>query len=226
LVEDGQQGVAAVERALNILAAWRHGENNLALRDLHRRTGLYKSTILRLLASLERHHCVIRHADGTWALGPMTAHWGTIYRHGLDVNGLVCPVLNRLIQVTGEDVEYWALEGDRQVLVCNASTKLEPRREVPTRGERRSLEDFASGLVLSRGIQQKDRDTVALRENAGAPLTSIAAPIYGAGDKLYGAITVVGPKPRVWPQVDRLKSLVSEAAKDLSSTLGVGLLAN
>jgi len=224
VVTDGQQGVAAVERALSILSAWRHGENNLALRDIHKRTGFYKSTILRLLASLERHHCVVRHADGTWALGPMVAHWGTIYRRGLDVNDLVCPVLNQLIQVTGEDVEYWALDGNRCVFVCGASTKLEPRREVPARGERRTLEDCAAGPVLARSLRQGDRDTLALREGTGTSMASIAAPVFGAGDTLYGAITVIGPEPRVWPQVERLKALVEDAAKGLSSTLGVGLL--
>ena len=45
-------GVAAVERALSVLGAFRDGDASLSLHELAARTGLYKSTILRLLVSL------------------------------------------------------------------------------------------------------------------------------------------------------------------------------
>ena len=45
--------VAAVERALEVLQAFRVQDASLTLADLEERTGLYKSTILRLAATLE-----------------------------------------------------------------------------------------------------------------------------------------------------------------------------
>ena len=46
-------GVAAVNRAISLLAALEATAKPLTLADLARATGLYKSTILRLLVSLE-----------------------------------------------------------------------------------------------------------------------------------------------------------------------------
>ena len=45
-------GAAAVDRALSLLAAFRSGDAALSLAELDTRTRLYKSTALRLLASL------------------------------------------------------------------------------------------------------------------------------------------------------------------------------
>ena len=49
---DAGDGVAAVERALSIVAALETADHPLALAELAVRTGFYKSTILRLLGSL------------------------------------------------------------------------------------------------------------------------------------------------------------------------------
>jgi hypothetical protein len=46
-------GVAAVDRALSVLGAFQDGDAALSLAELAERTRLYKSTVLRLLASLE-----------------------------------------------------------------------------------------------------------------------------------------------------------------------------
>jgi len=45
-------GAAAVDRALSLLAGFRAGDGALTLTQFAERTQLYKSTVLRLLASL------------------------------------------------------------------------------------------------------------------------------------------------------------------------------
>ncbi|MGF6305018.1 hypothetical protein OKW42_008371 [Paraburkholderia sp. WC7.3d] len=52
-------GVAAVDRALTLLAAFGNGTSVLSLSALAERTRMYKSTVLRLLASLEHAHLVV-----------------------------------------------------------------------------------------------------------------------------------------------------------------------
>ena len=59
-------GVAAVERALAILDAFTEQDRSLTLAQVATRTGFYKSTILRLAASLEKKGYLIRLADGGW----------------------------------------------------------------------------------------------------------------------------------------------------------------
>ncbi|MFT3734447.1 MAG: helix-turn-helix domain-containing protein [Rhodocyclaceae bacterium] len=62
-------GVAAVDRAFLILSAFQEGDVSLTLAILARRTGLYKSTILRLMQSLIRAGFVLRLPDGNYAVG-------------------------------------------------------------------------------------------------------------------------------------------------------------
>jgi len=61
---NAEGGVAAVDRAFAILSAFSIEQDCLALAEIARRTGLYKSTILRLIASLEKAGFVRRLTDG------------------------------------------------------------------------------------------------------------------------------------------------------------------
>ena len=47
-------GVAAVDRALSILGAFSESDAKLSLAEISKRTGLYNSTVLRLMKSLEK----------------------------------------------------------------------------------------------------------------------------------------------------------------------------
>ena len=71
-------GVAAVDRALSILDALT--EDQVTLAELSKRTGLYKSTVLRLLKSLEKFGYVLRTADGTYRLGSKVLSLGSLYQ--------------------------------------------------------------------------------------------------------------------------------------------------
>ncbi|MGH8841220.1 MAG: helix-turn-helix domain-containing protein, partial [Advenella sp.] len=68
--QSSENGVAAVDRAIAILQAMSTQATPMALADLARSTGLYKSTLLRLIASLEKASLVARRADGSYVLGP------------------------------------------------------------------------------------------------------------------------------------------------------------
>ena len=67
-------GVAAVDRALSILDALT--DDKVTLAELSKRTDLYKSTVLRLLKSLEKFGYVLRSADGSYRLGSKVLHLG------------------------------------------------------------------------------------------------------------------------------------------------------
>src|SRR5688500_11732278 len=62
-----QEGVAAVDRALSILDALT--DDRVSLAELSKRTGLYKSTVLRLMKSLEKGGYALRTSDGMYRLG-------------------------------------------------------------------------------------------------------------------------------------------------------------
>src|SRR6187200_3049114 len=93
-------GVAAVDRALMLLAAFHAGDRSLALPELVERAGLVKSTALRLLASLQHFGLVQRLEDGRYALGPEVARLQSIYTASFSLEGVVMPVLHDLVRKT------------------------------------------------------------------------------------------------------------------------------
>src|SRR5262245_11026851 len=76
-------GVAAVERALSILGAFRPGDQALALVEISQRTNLYKSTVLRILQTLLRHNYLQRLEDGLYRVGPTPLILGALYQRSL-----------------------------------------------------------------------------------------------------------------------------------------------
>src|SRR6266480_4061811 len=58
-------GIAAVDRALAILGAFRPGDMALPLYEISQRCNLYKSTVLRIMQSLLRRSYLQRLEDGS-----------------------------------------------------------------------------------------------------------------------------------------------------------------
>src|SRR5512140_2328231 len=110
-------GAAAVDRALSLLAAFRTGDVSLSLAELAVRTRLYKSTALRLLASLEHARLVQRLDDGRYALGSEVARLNTLYAASFSLDRVVVPVLRELVGKTGESAAYHVRQG--QARLCH-----------------------------------------------------------------------------------------------------------
>jgi hypothetical protein len=88
VMSEAQSGVAAVDRALLILSAFREDDVALSLALLARRTGLYKSTILRLLQSLLRAGYVARLPDGNYVIGAEPVRLARMYQTTAVLDGL------------------------------------------------------------------------------------------------------------------------------------------
>ena len=86
-------GVAAVDRALAVLAAFRRGDTSLSLAELSVRTGLVKSTIMRLAVSLERHGFLVRLHDGSYQLDTEVLRLGVAYQQSFKLETFVLPAL-------------------------------------------------------------------------------------------------------------------------------------
>jgi len=71
-------GVAAVDRALTILDAFREADQSLTLTEISKRVGFYKSTTLRLAESLEKFGYLRRLEDGAFRLGPKPLFLGSL----------------------------------------------------------------------------------------------------------------------------------------------------
>ncbi|NKE43724.1 helix-turn-helix domain-containing protein [Roseomonas frigidaquae] len=217
-----ETGVAAVDRALSILGAFREGDAALTLAELAARTGLYKSTILRLLASLERSRCAARLADGRWALGPMLFHWGALYARSLPVERHLPALLAALAERSGETASFWVRhEGQR---LCLARVRSPNRiRDDLAAGDLIPLPSGAAGRVLT-AADPAALGVVATFGERNPEAAGCAAAVFGPGGALAGAIGLSGPKARMQAHVAAHLAALAEAASDLTRRLGGDLM--
>jgi DNA-binding IclR family transcriptional regulator len=106
-------GIQSVRRAASLLRAFGSGATELGVSELGRRLNLHKSTVSRLLATLESEGLLER-APGTekYRLGPEFARLAGRADHFGDVREVARPFLVELAEVTRETANLAVLDGD------------------------------------------------------------------------------------------------------------------
>jgi DNA-binding IclR family transcriptional regulator len=204
-------GVAAVDRALALLAAFRGTDSALGLADLAARTQLYKSTVLRLLASLEHARLVQRLDDGRYALGAEVARLHTVYAESFSLDKVVLPVLRELVAQTGESAAYHVREGDMRLCLYRVDSP-HPIRDHIRAGDLLPLDRGTGGRVLiafdlelRKSMGKHDRTLYSRIRADGyfanmgdrlAEVAGISAPVFRADGNLAAALTLTMPAHR------------------------------
>src|SRR3954464_275094 len=198
--DDG--GVAAVDRALTILDALTDEKTTLA--ELSKRTELYKSTLLRLIKSLERFGYVLRDADGCYRLGSKVLYLGSLYQRHFRTSELVPPVLRKLVTELQEGASFYVADAEYRVVLHRIDTSRSVRDSVHE-GDRFALTSGASGHVLrafngARGERFdliRDAMYAASYGERDPETAAIACPVFGHGNRVVGALNVSGPRYRI-----------------------------
>jgi DNA-binding IclR family transcriptional regulator len=217
-------GVAAVDRALLLLASFRAGDRSLSLGELAARAGLVKSTTLRLLASLAHFGFVRKLEDGRYALGPEVARLQAVYTASFSLEGAVMPVLRELVQRTRESAIYHVRQGDARLCLYRVDSP-QPLRDHVQVGDLLPLDRGAGGRVLlafsgARGAvyeRIRHEKVAAIVGDRSKDLAGIAAPVFKAGGELAGAITLTMPAARY---SERYIAHVRAAADRVTRALG------
>lgn len=221
-------GVAAVERALAILDVFQVSHPVLRLSDIAERTGLHKTTVLRLLRTLEVAGYLVRRPDGRWRLGPALARLGARYSATFDSDMIVLPALQELSGTSGESASLFVREGDIRICIARVEGP-SPIRHSQGVGRALPLDLGAPGKVLL--AFSGERGDVFDRIRAAGfcisvgerhpEISSIAVPVYGVNRSLFGALSVSGPTSRLTRRkLLGLKLDVLGVAADLSIALG------
>jgi DNA-binding IclR family transcriptional regulator len=194
-----EQRVEAVERALSILEAFGERAERLSLAQLAEETGLYKSTILRLAASLERFGYLNRSEDGLFRLGPSLWRLGSTYRRGFDLGEVIRPELRRLVAATGETASFYVREGDERVCLYRENSPQAIRHHLDE-GSRLPLDRGAAGHVLNAFGGREAAECRAIRRagfcvsvgERNPDVSAVAVPLFGPAQELRGALAVSG----------------------------------
>jgi DNA-binding IclR family transcriptional regulator len=197
-------GTAAVDRALSLLAAFKSGERALALQDLAERTRQHKSTVLRLLASLQHAQLILRLEDGRYCLGPGLARLHAVYASSFSMENVVLPALQELMKSTGESAAFHVRQGDSRLCLYRVDSP-QPVRDHIRAGDLLPLDRGAGGHVLlafsgagGAKYERIRREGVLVLSGDRVPeLAGISAPCFDARGCLVGAVTLTMPTGRL-----------------------------
>jgi len=140
--------IQSVQRATRLLKAFDNGPAELGVMELSRRVDLHKSTVSRLLATLEREGLIERvPATDKYRLGFLLVRLAGQVMHFGDVREAARPVLVELSERSHETVHLAVLDGDE---VVNVEQIAGPHmvREANWVGRRTPLNCVANGKAL------------------------------------------------------------------------------
>ena len=225
-------GAAAVDRALSLLGAFKAGDVALSLAELAQRTGLYKSTALRLIASLEHAGLLQRLETGGYALGSEVARLSALYSAAFSLDRVVPQVLRELVALTGESAAYHVLRGqgkDRVRLCQYRVDSPHPVRDHIRAGDVLPADRGTGARVLmafdapqGSAISAKDQALYAQIRAQGwhagvgdrlAEVAGISAPVFHADGRIAAALTLSMPAHRYQ---ESLVQQVLQAAQSLN----------
>ena len=213
------EGVAAAGRALAILAAFRQGDGALPLAELAARTGLVKSTIMRLAITLEEHGFLVREANGACRLGAELLRLGAAYQAGFRLDAVVMPALQALADRTGESASFYVREGTLRRCLFRVESPQALRVHVRP-GDSRPLDNSAIAQVLRHAGTGLPMPVHSM--GATDPHTAgLAAPVFGPGAEFRGAIAITGPITRLTREAaHEAAPLLRQVAEGVTAALG------
>lgn len=197
-------GVAALDRAITILKAFTGADRSLSLAEISARTGLYKSTILRLAASLIRAQMLERLEDGRYRIGAALFALGSIYQRSLVPADILLPIMRELSDLSSESVAFYVRSGDVRTCLYRIES-LHAIRYMVREGDVLPLEVGSGGRVLAAFSGAEGAPYDVIRRDCfyvsdgerDAETSGISAPVFGPGRTLVGALTLAGPRSRV-----------------------------
>ncbi|GAB3467537.1 IclR family transcriptional regulator [Actinophytocola sediminis] len=237
-------------RAMTLLTAFRPDDVELTLAELVRRTGLAKSTALRLLTELTEWELVER-TPGGLRLGMRLFELGSLVPRQRGLRELAAPFLADLFEATHETVHLAIVDGSEVVYVQKLDSRSGPK--VPSRvggrlpahctGVGKALLAFspqetvdavladglrrraprtvvAPGLLRQELAEIRQRGVATEHEESTVGITCVAAPVLGADGTAVAAVSITGWVNRL--ETARYAPAVRTAALGISRTLRGG----
>ena len=220
----GPKGVSAVNRALTVLTAFQRGDGVLSLAELTARTGLVKSTVMRLAVSLQEFGLLKRSDDEGYRLDSEIMRLAACYQHAFGLADHVMPVLAQLAASTGETASFYTRRGAQRLCLFRVESNSPIRMHVQP-GDLRPMDKSAIAQVLrlfEAGSVVSGIETPIFTSGATDPhAAALATPVFGSGGALLGALALSGPVTRLTAgHAATLKKQLKQAGEELSKACG------
>lgn len=204
-------GVRSVGRAVDLLDAFDRHHPARGVRELVAVSGLPKSTVLRLLTTLQQRGLVALLADGSYSLGPGLLRWMRTAEALWQVSEQTRDVMLHLVERYGETVNVYVRQGDHRVSIAQQEGTAVVR-SVVTVGAPMPVGAGASARVLTTGV-----DVAVSHGEREVGASSVAAAVRARDGRVLAALTMSGPTSRfVAEKVQEYVEAVSAAASEIS----------
>ncbi|MFV0333963.1 MAG: IclR family transcriptional regulator [Tropicimonas sp.] len=229
--DKAKRGVAAVDRALMILSALEASPIPRNLSEISRATGLYKSTILRLLQSLQDAGYVVRVEESKYALGPTIMQLGLAYERANPLRHIILPVMQHLVEAGSESPSFHIRQtADERLCLFRVDSHHSTLDRVHT-GDRLPVRRGAAGKILlafgsdaEPGAEFDEIRATCFATSLGERdkfCAGVAVPVFSTQGRLMGALSLSGPRERFAPEdVKRMKLSLLRAAREVTTLLG------
>lgn len=226
-MEEQKANVRSVERALDILLCFTDS-TDLGLSEISSRLSLHKSTVHRLLATLENKGFLIRDIQTEkYRLGFRIWELSANLTHNDDPATLLLPEMERLRDLVEETISLYVRDGSERIRIQAVQSR-QPIRRVAPIGARMPLAVGASSKVLvayaepyflnellndphwpdfvnqevyvEQLAQIKQQGFATSVEERELGTAAVAAPIFNRNGQLVASIAASGPSNRLTPE--------------------------
>ena len=237
----GDSSVRSVARALDLLNQFDHHRPFLTLREIVERSGLPKTTVVRLLANLQDRTLVSVRRDGTYTLGAAMLRWVRMSAALWQVNEPTVASMRRLVDTCGETVNIYVRQDTVRISIAQEQgthtvrNVVEVGQPMPLWGgsAAKILLTAAPTLIDELTQIKPNLDTERLRAEVEEARLSgyavshgereegasaVSAPVFAADGRVVAALSVSGPTSRLTgARMDAAVGAVVDAAKEISA---------
>ncbi|WP_214625873.1 IclR family transcriptional regulator [Paenibacillus agaridevorans] len=244
-MEDGKSTVRAVDRALDILLCFTH-RTDWAMTEIAEHVGLHKSTVHRMLATLEEKGFIERdRSTDRYHLGLRMWELSANLSGSDDQATIWLPEMVRLRDQLGETVSIYVRDGSERIRIQAVQSNQAVRRVAPI-GVRLPLYAGASSKVLIAFSEESVRNSILESlewpdsfdkkqysrnltevtelgyatsfEEREAGAAALSAPIFDRSGNLSAALSVSGPSSRMTLKTMRgYAPVIQESAKRMGT---------
>lgn len=243
--DNSDGGVRSVGRAVDMLVLFDEHHPTRTLKELTELSGLPKTTVVRLLATLESRKLVAERNDSHYGLGSGFLRWVRLTQGLWEVNQATRQTMLDLVDELGETVNVYVRQGANRVSIAQEEGTATVRSVVKV-GVPMPLTAGATAKVLLTAAPDNIFDTLAATSSVdiealrrqvstvgehGYAVThgerelgasAVAAPILNTEGRVIAALSISGPSSRFTAElVGPYVTNVVEAAKIISAA-GLG----
>ncbi|TWD83950.1 IclR family transcriptional regulator [Kribbella amoyensis] len=149
MTEGELPGVRSVHRALDLLERFDDEHPAWTLAELTNASGLPKTTVLRLVTTLEQRGLVVAIGPGRYAIGPGFLRWSRLSSASMEIPPVVRVAMNRLAADTGETANLYIRVGRSRVCLAQTQGTLSVRHTIAVGSSLPLWAGAASKVLLS-----------------------------------------------------------------------------